>query len=500
MTSLLTLTTVLLYLALLFVVAWFSARNADGSSFFTGNRRSPAWVVALAMVGAPMTGVTFISVPGMVGQSSFAYLQMVLGFIAGSAVIAYLLIPLYYKHKVTSLYEYLDNRFGLYSHRSGAWLFLVSKLSGTALKTFVACVVIQQLVCEPFDIPFWATTSLFMLLVWLYTYRGGVRSVVWIDAVKTLCMTICLLLAIYFVQNSLCNNFAEVAVTAYDRGYTKIFFTEDWNDSRHFVKMFLAGLFMIVAMTGLDQDMMQRALSSRTQRSAQRNIVLASLLQAVIIALLLSLGALLCLYLAREGLSVGKPDETFAFVATREGMPHIIAVLLAVGVMSATFSSTAGALTSLTTSFTVDILRNKEIKEGSRKWLHLVMAVVTALLILAFEEWSNESTINLVYRVASYTYGPLLGMFLFGIFSRREVRDEAVPWIVVAAPILSLLLDYNSERWFGGYEFGFGILLVNAALTIGGLYCISKNRARKSPFLAHHLILKKHHFLHHYQK
>ena len=470
MTPLLTLTTIVLYLTLLFVVAWRSGRNVKGEGFFSG-RRAPVWVVALAMVGAPMTGVTFISVPGSVGLSSFSYLQMVLGFIVGSVVIAYLLIPLYYKHNVTSLYEYLDRRFGVRSHRSGAWLFLASKLSGTALKTFVACVVIQQLLCSHLGIPFWATVTIFMMLVWLYTFRGGVGSVVWIDAVKTICMTVCLLLAIYFVQNSLCNNIAELAVTASDRGYTKLLFTEDWNDPRHFAKMFLAGVFMIVAMTGLDQDMMQRALSSRSQHAAQRNIILASLLQAVIIALLLFLGALLHLYLAREGLAVAKADETFAFVATREGVPVIISVLLVLGVMAATFSSTAGAITSLTTSLSVDILQDRRL---NHKWVHAAIAVVTALLVLAFAQWSNESTINLVYQVASYTYGPLLGMFAFGIFSKRRVRDRFVPLVVIAAPLICLLLDHNSKSWLGGYEFGFEIVLLNAALTIGGLYCISR--------------------------
>lgn len=470
MTTLLTLTTIVLYLALLFVVAWRSGRNVEGEGFFSG-RKAPMWVVALAMVGAPMTGVTFISVPGSVGLSSFSYLQMVLGFIVGSVVIAYLLIPLYYKHNVTSLYEYLDSRFGVHSHRSGAWLFLASKLSAAALKTFVACVVVQQLLCTPLGVPFWATVAIFMTLVWLYTFRGGVGSVVWIDAVKTICMTICLILAIYFVQNSLCNNIAEAASTAYDRGYTKIFFTEDWNDSRHFAKMFFAGIFMIVAMTGLDQDMMQRALSSHSQRTAQRNIVLASLLQTAIIALLLFLGALLHLYLTQEGLTVAKADETFALVATREGMPTVISVLLVLGVMAATFSSTAGAITSLTTSLSVDILHDKQL---NHKWIHAAIAIVTALLVLAFAQWSNESTINLVYRVASYTYGPLLGMFAFGIFSKLRVRDRFVPLVVVVAPIVCLALDYNSKSWFAGYEFGFEILLLNAAITIGGLYCISR--------------------------
>lgn len=470
MTTLLTLITIALYLALLFMVAWRSSRKADCENFFSG-RRAPGWVIALAMVGAPMTGVTFISVPGSVELSSFSYLQMVLGFIVGSVAIAYLLIPLYYKHNVTSLYEYLDSRFGVCSHRSGAWLFLASKLLGTALKTFVACLVVQQLLCAPLGVPFTVTVAVFILLVWLYTYRGGVGSVVWIDAVKTICMAVCVVFAIYFVLQSLDLSICEASSKACNKGLTKLLFVEDWNDSRHFVKMFFAGLFMIVAMTGLDQDMMQRALSSHSQRSAQRNIILASLLQAIIITLLLALGALLYLYLAEEGLSVAKADEAFAFVATRQGMPAIISVLLVLGVMAATFSSTAGALTSLTTSFAVDIAQRKGL---NHKWVHATMAAAIALLVLAFGWWSNESTINLVYQVASYTYGPLLGLFAFGIFSKRKVRDKFVPLVVIAAPIICLVLDFNSKMWFAGYEFGFEILLLNAAITIAGLHCISR--------------------------
>lgn len=474
MTPLLTLVTIVVYLLLLFVVERRSSR-ANNGSFFAASRQTPSWVVALAMVGAPITGITFISVPGMVGDSSFAYLQMVLGFIVGSVAIAYMLIPLYYKHNVTSLYEYLNHRFGIASHKSGAWLFLVSKLLNAALKTFVACVVVQQLLCRPLGIPFWATVVIFMLLVWLYTYRGGVRSVVWIDAVKTLCMTVCVVLAIHFVLRGLDLSLFEAIQSGYDQRLTKVFFTEEWNDSRHFVKMFLAGVFMIIAMTGLDQDMMQRTLSSRTQHSAQRNVVFASVLQAVIISLLLVLGALFHLYLADVGTSVEKADEVFTSVATDGNMPIVISILLVLGVMAATFSATAGALTSLTTALVVDIMQGKE-RATNHRWIHATMTVATTLLVLAFYIFSNESTINLVYSVGSYTYGPLLGLFAFGIFSKYKVRDRLVPVVVAVAPAICALLDHYSEVWFEGYKFGFELLLVNAALTIVGLLLISRRR------------------------
>ena len=477
MSTLPTLIALLVYVVLLFVVARLSGRNADNAKFFTGGRNQPWWVVALAMVGAPMTGITFISVPGAVGEGEFAYLQMVLGFIVGSVIIAYWLIPLYYRHNVTSLYEYLDNRFGVRSHKTGAWLFLLSKLSSASLRAFVVCVVLQQLLFGALGVPFWATASLFMLLVWLYTYRGGVGSVVWSDLLKTLCMVLCVVLCAIFLLREIGAPVADVAREASDMGLTQIFFFDDIRSGNHFVKMFLSGIFMIVAMTGLDQDMMQRALSSPSQRLAQRNMVVASLLQTVVIAMLLCLGALLYLYVAKVGVSA-KPDELFAAVASQEGMPTILSVLLVLGVVSASFSSTGGALTSLTTSFAVDIIKNKELPIASRKWLHAGIALLLTLLVLAFERWSSASTIDLFYRIASFTYGPLLGLFAFGILSKRRVNDRFVP-VVLVAPIVSFLLDYFAPQLFGGYTFGFEILLLNAGLTMLGLLVISERPTKQ---------------------
>ena len=478
MATSLSLAAILLYVALLFLVARLSGRNADNAKFFTGGRNQSWWVVVLAMVGAPMTGITFISVPGAVGVNGFSYLQMVLGFIVGSVIIAYWLIPLYYRYKVTSLYEYLDNRFGVCSHKTGAWLFLLSKISGASLRAFVVCVVLQQLLLGALGVPFWATVSVFMLLVWLYTYRGGVGSVIWSDLLKTVCMVLCVVLCAVFLLQKIDMPLADVAKNASDNGLTQIFFFDDIDSPHHFVKMFLAGVFMIVAMTGLDQDMMQRALSSPSQRSAQRNMLLASLLQTVVIAMLLCLGALLYVYMTNKGLDA-KPDEAFATVASQEGMPAIISVLLVLGVVSSSFSSTGGSLTSLTTSFAVDIVKNKELPTTSRKWLHAVMAAVLTLSILAVEKWSSASTIDLFYRLASYTYGPLLALFAFGIFSKREVRDRVVPAVAVAALLLCGVLDAFSQEWFGGYEFGFEILLLNAAFTIVGLLIFSHRPEQK---------------------
>ena len=485
MTALLTFTTLALYLGVLFVLTHKSNRTADNDTFFVGNRRQPSWLVGLAMIGAPMTGVTFISVPGSVLASSFSYLQMVLGFVVGSVIIAYVLIPLYYKHNVTSLYEYLDHRFGITSHKAGAWLFFVSKMVMAALRVFVVCVVVQQLLCSTLGVPFSITALIFMLLVWLYTRRGGVRSVVWSDALKTLCMVACIALSLIFIVRAIDTSKEGLLTWISSSGLTKTLFLDDVNDSRHFVKMFFAGIFMIIAMTGLDQDMMQRALSSRSQRSAQHNIVLASLLQGIVISLLLTLGVLLYLYIEQNGGLTVKADEVFAFVATHEGMPAILSVLLVLGVIASTFSSTGGSLTSLTTSFTVDILGGRQnISEVRltkvRRVVHIGCAMLLLALVLVFERWSNGSTIDLLYRLASYTYGPLLGMFAFGILSKRYVCDRCVPAVVIAAPVACGILDIFSQEWFGGYKFGFELVVLNASLTMLGMALFSRKAHEKS--------------------
>jgi SSS family transporter len=475
MKALFTLAAVSIYIVLLFVVARLSGRTGDNAKFFTGGRNQSWWVVALAMVGAPMTGITFISVPGSVVDTGFSYLQMVLGFIVGSVIIAYWLIPLYYRHNVTSLYEYLDNRFGVRSHKMGAWIFLLSKASSASLRVFVVCVVLQKLLFEGLGVPFWATTAAFMLLVWLYTYRGGVRTVVWSDVLKTLCMVLCVVLSGIFLFREIDLPIADIAKEASDKGLSRTFFFGDVRTNFHFVKMFLAGVIMIVVMTGLDQDMMQRALSSPSQRTAQRNMVLASLLQTVVIAMLLCLGAMIYVYLFNKGIYNIKPDEAFTTVASQEGMPAIISVLLVLGVVSASFSSTGGALTSLTTSFAVDIIKNKEISTAARKWLHAAMSVVIILAVLAFDRWGRDSSIEMFYQIAGITYGPLLGLFAFGIFTKREVNDKLVP-VVALVPLFCVLYIYLSPMVFNGYTVGSEILLCVGALTMLGLFLISKKR------------------------
>lgn len=480
MKALLTLAVVAAYIVLLFVMAQLSGSNRVG----TTPQKHPRWLILLALVSAPMTGITFISIPGSVGQDAFAYLQLNLGVIVAYAVIAYGLAPLYYRHNVTSLYEYLDNRFGVSSHATGAWFFLVSKILSASLRLFVVCMVVQQLLCNALGVPFWVTTTIFMVLVWLYTHRGGVSSVIWADLIKTICMVACAVISIGFILDTLDLSFVEAMKMGAAKGLTKSFFVEDINDSRHFAKMFLSGVFMVIASTGLDQDLMQRVLSSDSLRSAQRNMVFSSIFQVLLILLLLILGAIFYLYIAESGNAGVSGDEAFAFIASQEGMPILMSALLVLGVVAATFSSTGGSLTALTTSFTVDILHSKQrfTEEQTRKihrLVHLSMAVIMIFLVFIFERWGDNSSIDLFYRLGSYTFGPLLGMFAFGSLSKRSVRDRYVPLIALLAPSICALLDHYSERWFWGYQFGFEILLLNAILTILGLLAISRTVCKK---------------------
>lgn len=475
MRALLTLAVIATYIVLLFVGSYLSGISHTKAT----PKRYPRWLLLVALVSAPMTGITFISIPGSVGQNAFAYLQLNMGAIVAYAVIAYGLVPLYYRHNVTSLYEYLDNRFGVSSHITGAWFFLISKILTAALRVFVVCMVVQGLLCNSLGVPFWITVAVFMGLVWLYTHLGGLSSVIWADLVKTICMVACAAISIVFILNALDLSFVEAMRIGSESGFTKALFFDDINDSRHFVKMFLSGVFVVIASTGLDQDFMQRVLSSDTPRSAQRSMVFSSIFQLLLIALLLVLGTIFYIYIAENGAAGVRGDEAFSFIASQESMPILISVLLVLGVVAATFSSTGGSLTALTTSFTVDILRSKQrfTESQSRKVhniVHLVVAIVVVALIFLFEWWGNNSAIELFYILSSYTYGPLLGMFAFGVFSKRNVRDNLVPLVAIIAPLICFVLDHNSKSWFGGYEFGFEILLLNAALTIGGLYCVSK--------------------------
>ena len=477
------LAAVAFYFLLVFLVSWLTARRgASSTEFFRGDRKSPWYVVSISMIGTSISGVTFISVPGMVEASAFSYMQMVLGFVLGYAVVAYVLLPLYYRLNLKSIYGWLEQRFGLAGYRTGAAFFLISKVLGCGVRMYLTAIVLQLVLFGPLGIPFWMNVAATMLIVWMYTRKGGVKTLVWTDLLQTVSMLGAVALCVVFVAKEMGLDGGGLLKFVSESPESRIWYFDDVKDTRYFWKQFLAGVFTVVAMTGLDQDMMQKNLSCKNLREAQKNMMTYGTMFVPVNLLFLSLGVLLFAYAGTQGIVVAKPDDLFPTVACFASLPTAVTYLFVLGLVSAAFSSAGSALTALTTSFTVDILRSdrREDEEGlrrTRKRVHLGNAVVMAVVIYLFRVIGNGSVINAVYTVASYTYGPLLGLYFFGMLSKREVRDRWVPVVCVVAPLVCVVLSRNSEAWFGGYKIGFELLLINALLTMGGLLAISR-RAR----------------------
>lgn len=467
------------YFLAMFGVSYLAGRKTDNAGFFIGNRSNHWLVVAVAMIGSGISGVTFVSVPGMVATGGMSYLQMALGFILGQAVIAFVLVPLFYRIKLFSIYEYLRDRFGITSYKTGAWLFFVSKMLGASVRIFLVTLTMQLLVFEPLGLPFLLNVLLTVALVWLYTFFGGVKSVVSVDVLKTASLVLSVGLSIYFIAKGLSLDFSGLVRTVKGSEMSRMFFFDDANDRRFFWKQFLAGIFTMIATTGLDQDMMQRNLSIKTAKDAAKNILVSSVFQFFIIALFLILGVMLYTYAGRMGITLPeKGDQVFPFLATSGYFPVGVGVLFIIGLVAAAFPAAGSALTALTTSFTLDILgagkKDDRALTRTRQTVHVAMALLMGVCIFVLNALSNTSVIDAVYVLASYTYGPLLGLFAFGIFSERRVRDRWIPLVVLLAPVLCFLLDRNSETWFGGYRFGYEILILNALFTILGLLLISR--------------------------
>ena len=470
------------YFALLFFISYLAGRKADNAGFFSGNRSSNWLLVAMSTIGAAISGVTFVSVPGMVATSGWAYMQMVLGFTVGQIIIAYVLIPLYYKLNLTSIYQYLQQRFGMSTYKSGAWLFFVSKMLGASVRLFVVSEVLQLLVFDKLavPVPFWVNAIITVLIVYLCTFKGGVKSLIWTDLLKTCCLILSVALCIYFVLR------AGVNIEGWTNSdMTRSFFFDNPNAGTYFWKQFLAGVFLVIATTGLDQDLMQRTLSCKNPRESQKNLIVGALMQIVVIGLFLFLGFLLYSYASQTGVALvnaeGNPltgDEVFPFLATGNYFPLIVGVLFIIGFIAAAYSAAGGALTALTTSFTVDILnKEKDVNlTRVRTWVHMGMAVLMAVCIYIIHLLNDDSVIQTVYKVASYTYGPLLGMFCFGIFTKKEVRDRWIPLVAIAAPIITWVIDVNSVAWFNGYTFSHERLILNALLTYLGMVSLIKSK------------------------
>lgn len=473
------LITIAAYFIILFTVSYIAGRKADNEGFFVGNRKSAWYVVAFAMIGSSISGVTFVSVPGMVGASGFAYLQMVLGFVAGQLIIAFVLVPLFYRMKLVSIYEYLENRFGASSYKTGAWFFFISKMLGAAVRLFLVCLTLQLLVFEPLHLPFILNVILTVALVWLYTFRGGVKSLIWTDSLKTFCLVVSVVLCICFIASDLKLGFGSMITAISDSDLSRMFYFDDVNDKRYFFKQFLAGVFTMIAMTGLDQDMMQRNLSCKNFKDSQKNMITSGISQFFIILLFLMLGVLLYLFTAKQGIAnSAKSDQLFPMIATGNYFPAVVGILFIIGLISSAYSAAGSALTALTTSFTVDILGAKDKTESVlvkiRKRVHVGMAVVMGIVIFVFNMLNNTSVIDAVYILASYTYGPILGLFAFGIFTKKQVYDRYIPLVAIASPILCFILQKNSEAWFNGYQFSYELLIFNALFTFIGLCLLIK--------------------------
>lgn len=488
MTPISVLITIAAYFVILFLISYIAGRKADNEGFFVGNRKSSWYVVAFAMIGSSISGVTYVSVPGMVAASSFSYLQMVLGFVAGQFMIAFVLVPLFYKMNLVSIYEYLENRFGVSSYKTGAWFFFISKMLGAAVRLFLVCLTLQLLVFDPLNLPFILNVIATVALVWLYTFQGGVKSLIWTDSLKTFCLIVSVVLCIYFIASDLDLSFGGMVTTIKDSDLSRMFFFDDVNDKRFFFKQFFAGMFTMIAMTGLDQDMMQRNLSCKNSKDAQKNMITSGISQFFVISLFLMLGVLLYAFGAQHNLFTPQDvtqgnmssDEVFPLIATSSYFPMIVGILFVIGLISSAYSAAGSALTALTTSFTVDVLgiKNKNEQEvvKLRKRVHVGMAVVMGLVIVVFNMLNNTSVIDAVYTLASYTYGPILGLFAFGIFMKKPVRDRFVPLVAIISPVLCLILQKNSKAWFGGYEFSYELLILNALFTFVGLCLLIKKK------------------------
>ena len=464
------------YFALLIFISKMTSDDDGNESFFVGKKQSPWYIVAFGMIGASLSGVTFISVPGWVATSQFSYFQMVLGYLVGYTVIATVLMPLYYKLNLTSIYSYLEGRFGFWSYKSGAFYFLLSRTIGASFRLFLVANVLQILVFDSWNIPFAATVALTIALIWVYTHKAGIKTIIWTDTLQTLFMIVAVVLCFCYVADTM--NFSiHTAIEQISLSeYSKTFFLEDVNSASFFPKKFLAGAFIAIVMTGLDQDMMQKNLSCSNIKDAQKNMFWFSIVLVFVNLLFLGLGALLYLFANQVGISA-TGDDLFATVAMHESMPVVVGLFFLLGLIAAAYSSADSALTALTTSFCVDFLAIEK-KEASkqisiRKRSHILFSVILFLVILIFKLINDESVISALFKVAGYTYGPLLGMYAFGLFTKWKIKDHLIIPVVLLAPILSYILQLKAPDWWG-FHFGFELLIVNGALCFLGILLIRK--------------------------
>ncbi len=485
MSPTLILTIFLAYTALLFLVTWITARRADSQSFFIGNRKSPWFVVAYGMIGASLSGVTFMSVPGWVTETQFSYMVVVLGYLVGYFLIATVLLPLYYRLKLTSIYTYLERRFGFWSYKTGAGFFIISRTLGASLRMFLVINVLQIFVFDAWNIPFWVNSLVFIILIILYTFKGGIRTIVWTDTLQTTFMLLAVVLSIIYISRGLGEPVIQMFKDITQSDMSRMFIT-DWHHERFFLKQFFSGMFITITMTGLDQEMMQKNLSCRNIREAKKNMFTFSGILVLVNLLFLFLGAFLFIYAMSKGITVDSTDDLFPTLAINY-MGPVAGLVFMIGLISAAFPSADGALTSLTTSVSIDFLgldRLKNIADKKvtriRYGVHMTVALIFFISILIFSTVTDEAVIDELFTIAGYTYGPLLGLYTFGLFTKRKANDRMTPWIAVLSPVICIFLSIFSEELFSGYKFGFEMILVNGFLTYIGLWFFSKKRNRRN--------------------
>ena len=480
MNSLVALGVVVGYFALLMLISWLTSRRADSFTFFNANKSSPWYLVAYGMLGATLSGVTFISVPAEVGNSSFSYFQFVLGNLVGYWLIAFLLLPFYYRLRLISIYSFLEDRMGVYSHKTASFLFLVSKIIGAAFRLYLAAIVLQYAFFESLGIPFWGNVCITVLLIWVYTYRAGIKTIVWTDTLQTTFLVMAVVFTIYAIsQNFASMGTPDILADMYKSDLSKIFFWE-WRSPNFFWKQFIAGIFMTVAINGMDQDIMQKNLTCKSKKEARKNMLVFSVLFVAIVFLFMSLGGMLYQYANRLGIDVsGLGDDLFPMIALQH-LGGAVAVAFLLGITAASFSSADSALTAMTTSFSVDFLhlddRKNNVRLRYRKWIHLAFSGVLIVVIFVFYSINDENVVIALFKAAGYTYGPILGLFIFAILVRKPVQDRMVPVVAILAPLLTFLISSYSKQLFNGYQFGFELLILNGLLMVLGLFLIVKRR------------------------
>lgn len=470
---------ILIYFSILIVIAYYTSKGATSETFFIANRNAPWYLVAFGMIGTSLSGVTFISVPGAVGADSFSYFQMVLGYLPGYAFIALVLMPLYYRLNLISIYTYLETRFGINAYRTGAFFFLLSRTVGAAFRLFLAALVLHIGIFEPLGVPFWLNVVITISLIWVYTFKGGIKTIIWTDTLQTFFLISALIISVLLIASQLGLGVSEIITMASDSDYSQIFFW-DFNDKKNFFKQFLAGMFIAITMTGMDQDLMQKNLSCKNLKDAQKNMLSFCVVLVFVNLLFLTLGALLYTYATTKGIPLPtRSDDLYPLLALKlNSFGTLAAVFFLLGITASTYASADSALASLTTSFCIDFLDFKNRPEKQRLkikfWVHIGFSFLLFLVILIFRALNDESIITAVFKAAGYTYGPLLGLFTFGLFTKVSINDKFVPLVCVASPIICYILSMNSVAWFDGYKFGNEMLLINGSITFLGLLLLKK--------------------------